>query len=463
MKWSIADLVFATNGEIVSSLAMTANFSSISTDSRSLQKGALYIAIKGKNFDGHQFIEQALQKGAAVVLVSEDISIKCPVVKVADTRIALGQFAKWHRQQSNLKELVAITGSNGKTTCKDMVHHLLSSITSDKKVLATEGNLNNDFGVPRTLLLLEKQHQYAVIEMGANHQKEIDYVSNLASSDVSLITLAAGMHLEGFGSLEGVIKSKAEIMNGMNSGGTVVLNMDSPGFGFWQKHAKEKSLQIVSFGKAKQADFRLLDYQQQTTDLTFKFSYQTITYSVTLPMLGEHNAFNALASIVTCFSLVESAGFNLEAILPHLASFAGVAGRLQQIKLPNKGLLLDDTYNAGPSSMRAAIDVLVSVSSWSIFCMGSMGEVGKDSIQQHQLVAEYAKQKGVSYLLCCGEETKNLPKIFGKNAWWFENKDLLTAQAINLINAKQADSCLVKGSRYMQMEQIVTSVLKGVK
>ncbi len=463
MKWNIADLVFATNGEIVASLATTVNFSSISTDTKSLQKGALYIAIKGKKFDGHQFIEQALQNGAVVVLASEDTNIKCPVVKVADTRIALGQFAKWHRQQINLKKLVAITGSNGKTTCKNMVHHLLSSITSNKEVLATDGNLNNDFGVPRTLLLLEKQHQYAVIEMGANHQKEIDYVSNLASPDVSLITLAAGMHLEGFGSLEGVIKAKAEIMNGMRSGGTVVLNIDSPGFEFWQKQAKERSLQIISFGKEKQADFRLLDYQQQAASLSFRFSYQTITYSVTLPMLGEHNAYNALASIVTCFSLGKSVGFSIEEILPHLASFAGVTGRLQQIKLPNRGMLLDDTYNAGPSSMRAAIDVLVSLSSLSIFCMGSMGEVGEDSIHQHRLVAEYAKQKGVSYLLCCGEETKNLPKVFGKNAWWFESKDLLAAQAINLINAKQADSCLVKGSRFMQMEQVVTSVLEGVK
>ena len=458
MNWNIENLASVVSGDLITLDKKAVGFTSISTDTRTIEKGALYIAIKGDNFDGHDFIKQAFEKGAVVALVSKKIETNRPLVVVEDTRIALGVFASWHRQQIDLKKLIAITGSNGKTTCKNMVQHLLSSLTNEGKVLATEGNFNNDFGVPRTLLNLKKQHEFAVIEMGANHPKEIDYVSQLALPDVALITLAAGVHLEGFGSLDGVVETKSEIMNGLSSGGTVILNADSYGFDFWQALAAKKSLKVLTFGKSKKATFQLLAFKQHATSLAFSFSYNSIHYHVNLPLLGEHNALNALASLAVC----EAVGFDIEALIPPLAIFSGVKSRLQAFKLPN-GLLLDDTYNASPSSMKAGIDALVSNASKSIFCMGDMGEIGKDSIREHQSVANYAKEKGVSFLLCCGEETKDLPNIFGEGSFWFETKQALAEKAIQLINSEQAESCLVKGSRFMKMEEIVNTIIKGTK
>jgi len=460
MNWTIQQLVKATDGKMIS-VDENLTFSSISTDSRSLEKGALYVAIKGDVFDGHQFIEQAFENGAVAVLVSTEKKYFANQIKVADTRVALGKFASWHRQQMKLKKLVAVTGSNGKTTCKNMLQHILVNLTSENEVLATEGNLNNDFGVPRTLLKIQPNHKYAVIEMGANHPREIDYVSQLAKPDVALITIAAAAHLEGFGSLEGVIQTKAEIMNGLAKGSTIVLNADSAGFDTWQQIASEKSLNIVSFGSANNAEFKLIEFTQNQASLSFDFEYKNKQYQAKLPILGKHNALNALACIAVCIAMEAVQTAEIAKILTPLGTFYGVNGRLQPFTLPN-GSLLDDSYNANPDSMKAAIDALVSLPAPHLFCMGEMAEIGGDAAQQHILIAQYAKQAGVQYLLCTGKQTKPLSKIFGEGATWYENKQSLATKAVKLITTKQVNNCLVKGSRSAKMEEVATQILQGV-
>ncbi len=458
MTWTLENLILATNGKLITTTNTQIVFTSISTDSRNLEKGALYIAIKGENFDGHKFIEQAFAKGAVVALVSALVSENYPssntLIQVTDTRLALGDFAKWHRQHMNLQHLIAITGSNGKTTCKSMVQHILTSIAAKNSILATAGNLNNDFGVPRTLLEIKPEHKIAVIEMGANQHLEINYVSKLAQPNIALITIAALAHIEGFGSLDGVVKTKSEVMDGLSAGGTIVLNTDSYGFETWQNIAKQKQLNVLSFGKAKNALFRLINFKQNLSSLEFSFSFNSKTYQVNMPILGEHNALNALASIAICFV----AGFKLNDLLMPLTSFTGVNGRLAQLKLPN-GVFIDDSYNANPDSVKAAIKTLCSVGVKSVFCMGIMSEIGETSAQEHKNIAQYAKQQGVSFLLCCGEETKLMPKYFGKNAFWFENQQQLANEAVKLIKTKQVDSCLVKGSRVSKMEKVVKIIL----
>ncbi len=465
MSWSQADLLLATGGKspsVDASGGKNIAFSGVSTDTRTLNQGDLYVAIKGDFFDGHRFVAQALSAGAALALVSEfepfEESRQARLVLVEDTRIALGKFSSWHRQQISLQKLIGITGSNGKTTCKNMVEHLLSSLVPAEQVLATEGNLNNDFGVPRTLLSLTDQHQFAVVEMGANHPKEIDYVSRLAKPEVAIITIAAMAHIEGFGSLDGVVKTKAEIMNGMEKGSTIILNVDSVGFEYWQYMATEKGIHILTFGSSEKADFRLISVEQNTGQLNFRFTHDNHIFQADLPMVGEHNAFNALASMAACFA----AGFKLQQLIPPLVNFAGIKGRLQQYQLPN-GLLLDDSYNANPDSVKAAIDALVKVSPDGILCLGAMAEIGETSADQHKQIANYAKGKGVAFLLCTGEETKNMPEVFGDKSFWFEDKSSLAEKAIDLIKTKQASVCLVKGSRSAKMEQVVKNIIEGMK
>ncbi len=456
-KWRIEQLVEATHGKAFpEQTTLDIGFDSISTDSRCIDKHGLYVAIKGENFDGHAFIASAIEQGAVAALVSEVSTqpLSIPQILVADTRLALGDFARWHRNHLSQVNIAAITGSNGKTTCKEMVSYLLSQHYSNAQILSTQGNLNNDFGVPRTLLQLTAQHQFAVVEMGANHLKEIDYLSKMTRPSVALITIAAGAHLEGFGSLQSVIEAKSEMMNGMAKGSTIVLNMDSPGFEFWVEKANRLSLKVVSFGLNAKADYVVSEVAQQATSLQFMFKYQQQSHSVSLPMLGKHNALNALASLIVCSKMT---GMGIERLTHSFEGFSGINGRLQQTKLPN-GLLIDDSYNANPDSVKAAINALVSISKSPLLCLGAMAEIGQDSLQAHADIAEFAKQSGVKYCLCYGEGAKATPSHFGSNAKWFETHAALANYARTLIDKNLVDSCLVKGSRSAQMDRVVDTL-----
>jgi len=468
--WTLEQLEQSTNGDPVGPLseANSVKFTSISTDTRTLEAGALYIAIKGENFDGHAFIEQAVQQGAVAVLVSEEIETVVPGVLVENTRIALGQFARWHRLQMPVKTLVAITGSNGKTTTKTLLHEIFSA---NGQTLATEGNLNNDFGVPRTLLNLRPEHEYAIIEMGANHLKEIGYLTALALPDIALLNNASGAHLEGFGSLQGVIDTKGEIFEGLNQigsnkKGVAIINTDSPGYEDWQQRLQNLSVKnVVSFGTDDNADVKVSDFKVlQTTQSGIQFTLQQLNeqHQVQMPILGFHNAMNAAA----CVAVATSAGLKWRDIQDALTAFSGVSGRLHKTAI-STGWLIDDSYNANPESVKAGIDALVSLPGSTIVCLGAMAEIGEGSDLAHKEVAEFAKHRGVEYLYVYGEAAKNMPDAFGENGQFFSyHEDMAIAVLKRLelnLQAKQQMNVLVKGSRSATMEKVTKQILAECK
>ena len=482
-SWTLEQLKESTNGEFIGPIseANSIEFTSISTDTRTLQPGALYIAIKGENFDGHAFIKQAVKQGAVAVLVddsSECLDSIVPGVEVQNTRIALGQFSRWHRLQMPVKTLIAVTGSNGKTTTKTLLHKIFSLAGN---TLATEGNLNNDFGVPRTLLNLRPEHEFAIIEMGANHPKEIEYLTALALPDIAMINNASGAHLEGFGSLQGVIETKGEIFKGLNQiknrkPGVAVINTDSPGFDDWQQSLRDLNVRsIVTFGSKLKADFKVESVTTNTMSvdgvddvddvdvlgIEFDLLYAKQKHHVKMPVLGFHNAMNGAA----CVAVAINAGLSWQQILPGLVSFNGVTGRLQKTAIKN-GWLIDDSYNANPESVKAGIEALCSLPGQAIVCLGAMAEIGEASEQAHQDIAEFAREKGVNHLYVLGEAASNMPSHFGDGSQFFTSHDAMVSRVIADIEAaKTSDNnlnVLVKGSRSAQMEKVSKAVLSKV-
>ena len=463
-SWALMDLQQAVEGEFIGAMDHDQRvcFTSVSTDSRTLKSGALYIAIKGDNFDGHEFIAEAIQQGAVAILVSEVVKSIVPAILVDDTKLALGLFAKWHRQQMPVKKLIAVTGSNGKTTTKTLLLNVFQNVGN---TLATEGNLNNDLGVPRTLLNLRPEHEFAIIEMGANHRKEIAYLTHLAEPDIALITNAAGAHLEGFGSLQGVVEGKGEIFQGLNQGGVkkggiAVINVDSYGYLDWVQMIKVLGVtKVVRFGSTEKADIAISKLEASEQGIQFKLTIYGVSYDVNMPVLGEHNAHNAAA----CVAIALSSGLSWGEILPGLTTFTGVSGRLQKQAITT-GWLIDDSYNANSESVKAGIDTLVSQSGLSIVCLGAMAELGSYSEDAHREIAAYAKQQGVDYLLVYGEATQEMPDVFGEQGHYFQSHDELTQCIATVLMSQQqgnkAVNVLVKGSRSAQMEKVSRQILK---
>lgn len=464
--WTLENLCESTNGDLVGPLSDLASvrFNSISTDTRTLQPGALYIAIKGENFDGHSFIDKAVQQGAVAVLVSEELDTIVPGVLVNDTRIALGRFASWHRLQMPVKTLVAITGSNGKTTVKTLLAEMFSLVGH---TLATEGNLNNDLGVPRTLLNLRPKHEFAIIEMGANHLKEISYLTDLAKPDIALVNNASGAHLEGFGSLQGVIDTKGEIYQGLNQRegakpGVAVINTDSLGYDDWLQRLQALEIdKVVKFGTQAQADIKVTDFnthKKTTSGITFTLCFSGAEYQVNMPILGSHNALNAAA----CVGIAQAAGLTWQQFSPALMNFSGVPGRLQKTEIKN-GWLIDDSYNANPESVKAGITALVSLPGQAILCLGAMAEIGESSVEAHQDVASFARQSGVSQLFVFGVETQCMLEVFGEQAHYYESQEQLANDVIKHLKFCEAQGqktpVLVKGSRSAKMEQVSQKIL----
>jgi UDP-N-acetylmuramoyl-tripeptide--D-alanyl-D-alanine ligase len=482
-SWTLADLCQSVDGELIGALdaEQQSYFTSISTDSRTLKAGALYIAIKGDNFDGHKFIKQAIQQGAVAILLSEiefvdDLLV--PGVLVDDTRIAFGLFAKWHRLQMPVKKLIAVTGSNGKTTTKTLLLEIFQQVG---KTLATEGNLNNDFGLPRTLLNLRPEHEFAIIEMGANHPQEIAYLTHLALPDIALINNASGAHLEGFGSLQGVIETKGEIFQGLNqrrdpfevtNQGVAVVNCDSPGYTDWLVICANLGVKkVVNFGADQESthavDVRISHFKVTESGICFDLhiseqldpTHKVVQKTVEMPVLGQHNALNAAA----CVAVALSAGLGWSQIQPGLVSFSGVPGRLQKQAIKT-GWLIDDSYNANPASVKAGIDALTSLPGQAILCLGAMAELGDTALAAHQEIALYAKQKGVDFLLTYGQATQQMASEFGEQASYFESHKRLTAALTKILLQQTQDNqlanVLVKGSRSAQMERVTHAVIE---
>lgn len=421
-------------------------FRGVSTDTRTLQPGDLYVALSGERFDGHDFVEQAMEKGAAAVLVSKAPKAQIPFLLVDDTTKALGKLALYNRRQFK-NPVIAVTGSSGKTTVKEMISNILRQ---QGEVLFTRGNLNNHIGAPLTLLRLNQQDS-AVIELGASGLGEIRYTGELTCPDVGVITNAAGAHLEGFGSLEGVVQTKGEMVDVVSPEGTVILNADSPYFAVWRERAGQKK--VLAFGVAENADVR-------ATGLTvddvgrYRFLMQTPAgeCAVQLPVMGQHNVVNACAAAAACLA----AGVNLAVVVAGLESFSGVSGRLVEKAGINGAVIIDDTYNANPASLRAAIDVLVSRPGLRILALGDMAELGAESHRAHAEIGVYASQKGVDVLLAKGTYSRSAVDAFDKGGHWFSSADglikFLTTQL------KPGVTALVKGSRSAQMELVVQAV-----
>ncbi len=423
-------------------------FTVVSTDSRNIPPGALFIALRGERFDGHKFASKAMEQGASAVVVEASARLDiAPAIVVENSRLALGRLAAWHRRRMPAK-LLAITGSNGKTTVKEMVAAIVNAHAGPGAVLATTGNLNNDIGMPLTLLRLAPSHQFAVIEMGMNHPGELDYLSRLAQPDVALVNNALRAHLEGLGSVAAVARAKGEIYVGLKADGIALYNADDANAGIWESLAQGH--RHLGFGLTHgefHADCRLREFG---ADLTLHTPEGATEISLRLP--GEHNARNAVAAAAAAQVL----GIPLDAIARGLAGFDGVKGRLQNHACILGARLIDDTYNANPDSVAAAIQVLAAQPGQRILVLGDMGELGPDAGELHAEIGTRARQAGIERLLCLGEMSRHAADAFGARAMHFERIEELLAE---IENALAPDvTVLVKGSRFMKMERVVNSL-----
>jgi UDP-N-acetylmuramoyl-tripeptide--D-alanyl-D-alanine ligase len=419
----------------------------ISTDTRTLIPQNLYIAIKGEQFDGHDFVEGALNKLAGAACVSHKMTTAIPQLIVADPVAALGQITAHWRNRFTLP-LIGVTGSNGKTTLKNMIASILQAACEDpSQVLATEGNLNNNIGVPLMLARLNDKHRYGVIEMGMNHFGEIDYLTHLVKPHVAIINNAAAAHLEGLEDISGVARAKGEIFAGLDTDGIAILNKDDPFYDYWQGLANKHKQ--ITFGLKNPADISATLSDSPTISLHTPQG----DIDVTLPLLGEHNVMNALAATAATLAL----DISLTAIKQGLENVKPAPGRLRQHILSNGTKLIDDTYNANPASVVAAINTLAALPGTHILILGDMKELGENAQQLHAEIGKKAHDAGIEYLFTLGELSQGAAKTFGKNAQHFtERTDLLAALQSHL----QADvTILIKGSRSMHMEKVVAGLL----
>ncbi len=428
-----------------------------STDTRHIPEGALFIALKGPNFDAHDFLHEAANKGANALMVESAFDMDISQVVVKDTRIALGKVASLVRDKAQAK-VIGLTGSVGKTTIKEMIASILSIAG---KTLATKGNLNNDIGVPLTLLRVDGSEQYVVLEMGANHQGEIGYVSHLAKPDVAVINNVAAAHLEGFGDLQGVARAKSEIYDGLKQNGIAVINADDQFADFWiQKIEKQrKDINLLTFGLKPNCSIKAVDLVQHD-DASYSFTLVTPSSqsSIKLSVPGKHHVNNALASASICYALKIAQ----ETIALGLERFSGVQGRMQYHQLSKNIVVIDDTYNANFTSLAAAIDVLAQQTGIKVLALGDMAELGSEARTLHHKAGEYAKAAGVDHLFTIGELSCLATDAFGEGAKHFNSQNLISKQVESLIDKNNKMTLLVKGSRSSQMDKLVKLFIQNV-
>lgn len=423
----------------------------VTTDSRDVRAGDLFVGIRGDRFDGQAFADQALQAGAAAVMVSDAATVKTPAARlmvVPDCRIALGQLASWWRMQFDIP-LVAITGSNGKTTVKELLASILRQAVGASGVLATVGNLNNDIGMPLTLLSLRRSHRYAVIEMGMNHLGEISYLSRLAKPGIALINNAGTAHIGELGSIEAIARAKGEVFDGLDKAGSAIINNDDAHADYWRGLVRGRK--AVDFGLDRNS---AVSARYELTDAGSLMTIQTPDgqFVATLNVPGMHNVKNALAAATVAYAL----GIKSRDIAAGLGAYQGVKGRLQRMRMPSGAVLIDDTYNANPESMKAAISVLGSRKGKKIFVMGDMGELGENAEAMHLSIGEFAKRAGLDRLFALGDMSALAVRSFGDAGRHFDSVEAL-ALAVSEEAGPEAN-VLVKGSRFMRMERVVAAL-----
>lgn len=428
--------------------AVDVAFADVSTDTRTIKTGDLFVALVGENFDGHGYLEQARNSGAIAAVVSRDVDSQLTQLRVEDTRVALGELAAAHRA-AFANPVVGLTGSNGKTTVKELLKAILER---SGKVLATNGNFNNDIGLPLTLFRLQLDEDFAVIEMGANHPGEIAYLANIARPDVAILNNAGAAHLEGFGSLEGVAKAKGEIFENLSADGVAIINADDDFADYWM--GKTSHCKRMRFGiDANDLDVSASDIAATEKGMRFCLHADGKKTDVSLPLFGRHNVMNALAASAAAVALKVP----VEKIAQALSEFSAVKGRLMPQRTANGALVFDDTYNANPGSLHAGIDVLVSQTGEPVLVMGDMLEVGADSSKVHAQAGDYARQKGVKKLFAYGPQSVNAVTAFGDGGMHFGSHAELIEELRKGIDGKSV--VLVKGSRGMRMEQVVEALL----
>jgi UDP-N-acetylmuramoyl-tripeptide--D-alanyl-D-alanine ligase len=425
-------------------------FSGVSTDSRTVSAGDLFVALEGERFDGHAYVAEAVRRGAVAAMVSKPVDTALPVARLAvvDTRFALGRLAALWRARFRLP-LVALTGSNGKTTVKEMLTAILAvHCGSREAVLATAGNLNNDIGMPLTLLRLAPTHRFAVIEMGMNHEGEIEYLTRIAQPTVALVNNAQRAHVGMLGSIEAIARAKGEIYAGLGEHGQAVVNLDDAFAPYWK--GLNAGRPIVTFGFASDADVRA----ESAGDAGWRFTTPAGSFEAALQVAGEHNARNALAASAAAHALAVP----VAAMRSALAAFAGVPGRLQRRRGPAGSTVIDDTYNANPESMKAALRVLAAERGRRVFVMGDMGELGAQSPAMHAEVGTFARRLGIDALLALGPESRQAAHAFGEGGRHFGDGAALAAAALE--EARRGATLLVKGSRFMRMEQVADALAR---
>jgi len=428
----------------------------VSIDSRTLQSGALYVALHGQNFDGHDFVDAAQRQGAAAAMVQRPVTHSLPVIHVDDTRLALGRLAAAWRARRDIP-VVAVTGSNGKTTVKEMIAAILAQ---RGEVLATQGNLNNDIGVPLTLLRLRDSHRCAVIELGANHPGEIDYVARLTQPGVGVVTNAGAAHLEGFGSLEGVARAKGELFQALEADGVAVVNADDRFAPLWAQLIGERP--TLRFGVEQAADVSVVpgtEHMEVDDVLAMRFTLRTPAGDIPIRMhlCGRHNLINACAAAAAAVAV----GAGAADIQRGLASLEAVKGRLQLVLAAPGVRVLDDTYNANPTSLRAALQVLALAPGKKILVLGDMGELGAGAEGLHGDLGEEARAAGVEQLFTIGELTRFTARRFGAGARHFATREALITALRDTVGGEQRPvaTILVKGSRRMAMERVVAALM----
>jgi len=428
-------------------------FEGVVTDSRKVTRGCLFVALVGEKFDAHDFLDDVIRQGAAAVVVQRlPDALAVPALVVPDTRIALGQIAHCWRSQFSLP-VIGVTGSNGKTTVKEMIASILVSAYGTEGAMATQGNLNNEIGVPLTLFRMTAQHRAAVIELGMNHPGEIAQLSAIARPTVGLVNNAQREHQEFMQSVEAVAQENGAVITGLPDDGVAVFPAGDAYAALWRAYAGQRK--VLAFGlddDPAQVDvagrFVANDFG---SELTVYIGKDVLT--IQLAAAGVHNVLNALAATAATHAI----GCSHAAIVAGLENFTPVSGRLQKKRAHNGAVIIDDTYNANPDSVRAAIHVLAQAAGAKILVLGDMGEVGTDGPAYHVEIGAYAKQHGIGTLLTLGQLAQHSCSAFGSGAFHFEQLDALQKQLDGLLT--QASTVLVKGSRFMKMERVVAHLM----
>ncbi len=424
-------------------------FTGVSIDTRTLRRGDLFVAIRGERHDGHDFVAEAVAAGATGGLFERALETTLPYVQVGNTRRALGEFAAFWRRQFGIP-LIAVTGSNGKTTVKEMIGAILAETGPG---CVTQGNLNNDIGVPLTLLRLRATDRYAVIEMGMNHRGEIDYLTRTARPTVAVITNASEAHLAGLGSVVEVARAKGEIIAGLQREGVAVLNADDPHFALWKQLAAAH--RVVSFGLEHAADVTA-QYALDTDGCRVQLKTTEGDIEMRMPLLGRHNVMNALAATAAALQ----AGAGLKEVKDGLAKLKAVAGRLELKEGISGARVIDDTYNANPASLAAGLEVLREFKGERVLVLGDMVELGEQAADIHRRVGELARRLNVHRLFALGELTRHTVAAYGKGARHFDSPARLVDALQDCMHADM--TVLVKGSRVMHMEQVVAGIVRRV-